>query len=95
MSLWLEWMLRIIFVTYNGMNLRSKKCVTLTTVMSHTRHSHILIYPTYYPVTNLVGLTDSHRTTKNIYLFVLIHGSVVKTLTFCNLESSDNNPPHA
>ena len=35
------------------------KCVTHTTGMSQTRYSDILIYPTYYHVTSLVGLTDS------------------------------------
>jgi len=35
------------------------KCVTQTTGMSLTRYSVILVYPTYYHVTDLVGLTDS------------------------------------
>ena len=38
------------------------KCVTQTTGMSRTRYSDILVYPTYYHVTNLVGLTDSDCT---------------------------------
>ena len=31
----------------------------LKTGMSRTRYSDILVYPTYYHVTNIVGLTDS------------------------------------
>jgi len=44
---------------YGGKYLGFKtKCVTQTTGMSRTRYSDIIVYPTYYHVTNLVGLTD-------------------------------------
>ena len=35
--------------------------------MSRTRYSDILVYPTYYHVTNLVGLTDSDCTISFMY----------------------------
>ena len=44
------------------------ECVIQTTGISRTRYSDILVYPTYYHVTNLVGLTDSDCITVAKYI---------------------------
>jgi len=49
------------------------KYVIQTTGMSRTRYSKILVYPTYYHVTNLVRLTDSDCVYIYIYIYIYIY----------------------